>query len=81
MNTDTTPGSNANGVSPWGFRNGISANAKWIWHRAPNGPADALRGGFNHEEFLVFRIPGAVPTPGSLAPVAALAGMAFRRRR
>lgn len=77
----TAPGGAPNGVSPWGFRTGISPNAHWIWHRAPNGPIDPLHGGFNHEEFLVFRIAGAVPAPGSAALLGLAAGVAARRRR
>mgnify|MGYP000145873617 CR=1 FL=1 len=79
--TSTNPSNNLNGVTPWGFRSGISAGARWIWHRAPNGPADPLRGGFNHEEFLVFRIPGAVPTPGVLGILAGAGILVGRRRR
>ncbi len=81
IGTSTAPGNNVNGVSPWGFRTGIDAASQWIWHRAPNGPADPLRGGFNHEEFLVFRIAGAVPTPGTLGLLAGLAMLTSRRRR
>lgn len=69
-----------NGAFPWGTRPGISSNARWIWHSA-NGDTDPTSPGFNHDEFLVFRIAGAVPTPGavSLAGLSLLAGL--RRRR
>lgn len=79
--TSTNPSQNLNGVSPWGFRTGISASARWIWHQAPGGPSDPLRGGFNHEEFLVFRLPGAVPAPASLGLLAGAGLMGCRRRR
>lgn len=79
--TSTNPSNNLNGASPWGFRPGISTNARWIWHAAPGGPSDPLRGSYNHEEFLVFRIPGAVPTPGALAFLGAAGVIVGRRRR
>lgn len=78
---DTAPGGAPNGSAPWGFRPGIDANANWIWHRAPNGPIDPLHGGFNHDEFLVFRVAGAVPAPGSLLTFALIGLGAARRRR
>jgi len=79
--TSTAPGNNLNGVSPWGLRPGISAQAQWIWHAASGGPADPLRGGYNHEEFLIFRLAGAVPTPGALALLGLAAIPASRRKR
>lgn len=69
-----------NGVGPWGFRSGISANARWIWHSA-NGDPDPTTPGHNHDEFLVFRIAGAVPTPGAATLVGLAIGVATRRRR
>lgn len=81
LSTSTTPGNNHNGASPWGTRPGISQDAKWIWHAAAGGPADVLRGGYNHEEFLVFRLAGAVPTPGALALLGLAAIPASRRKR
>ncbi len=69
-----------NGVSPWGFRPGISTNARWIWHSA-NGDPDPTSPGFNHDEFLVFRIEGIVPTPGAFALSALALAAATRRRR
>lgn len=69
-----------NGVSPWGLRPGISTDARWIWNNS-NGSADPTQGSFNHDEFLVFRVAGAVPAPGgaALAMLGAVAGL--RRRR
>ncbi len=67
-------------VTIWGHRPGISPNAAWIWHRAPNGPANPLQPGFDHEEFLIFRVPG-VPAPTTVAPLAALGLACVRRRR
>ncbi len=69
-----------NGASPWGFRTGISASARWIWHNS-NGSANPTQGSVNHDEFLVFRVAGAVPAPGTtgLALLGVVAGL--RRRR
>lgn len=69
-----------NGVAPWGFRTGISTNARWIWHSA-NGDPDPTSPGFNHDEFLVFRIAGAVPTPGAAVLAGFALAAAARRRR
>jgi uncharacterized protein (TIGR03382 family) len=77
---DTSPSGAPNGVGPWGFRPGIAATAQWIWHRAPGGPADPLSGGYNHDEFLVFRLVGELPAPGSAA-VMGMGLLAVGRRR
>ncbi len=81
---------NGSSPSPWGTRSGISASAEWIWYDSgldttPTYPYPAPFSGFNHAEFLVFRVPGvAVPEPAtgalSLCGVAALALVARRRR-
>ncbi len=78
---DSAPGY-TNGVAPWGVRPGIPASASWIWHRGSGvgAPANPLIGSFNHDEFLVFRVPGIVPAPASLG-VMVLAGLVGRRRR
>ncbi|HKQ46776.1 MAG TPA: hypothetical protein VJZ71_01765 [Phycisphaerae bacterium] len=46
-----------------GMRANIPVSANWIWHNSGLGPDpnNPLHGGFNHDEFLVFRIPGRVP--------------------
>ncbi|MDQ7012864.1 MAG: hypothetical protein Q9O74_03085 [Planctomycetota bacterium] len=63
----------------WGTRPGIDNSAEWIWNNA-RGTGNPLFGGYNHDEFLIFRVAG-VPTPGT-AGLLALAGLtAIRRRR
>ncbi len=69
-----------NGVGPWGLRPSIDANARWIWYNA-NGSPDPTQGSFNHDEFLVFRLAGIVPAPGSLAFLVLGATAVSRRRR
>lgn len=70
----------------WGaFYPNMPKSAQWIWHDSGAGdpphnfwwprPMHA----FNHDEFLVFRVAGAVPAPGSVALLAA-AGLVARRR-
>lgn len=61
--------SNGAAPSPWGTRPGISGAAQWIWHdsgkQASPFPYPVPFDGFNHDEFLVFRVPN-VPEPASL---------------
>lgn len=68
-----------NGVGPWGTRPDISPNARWIWNNS-NGSPDPTQGSVNHDEFLVFRVTGAAPTPGAFA-LLAFAGAAGARRK
>jgi len=78
----------ANGGGPWGTRPLINAAARWVWYSS-NGDPDPTTPGFNHDEWLVFRIRvGAtpmVPEPGALALLASAglsgAGLFLRRRR
>jgi hypothetical protein len=74
----TTPGP-VNGGAPWGLRPGIDAAANWVWYSS-NGDPDPTTPGFNHDEWLVFRISVAVPEPGTLVLFAlGLVAMAARR--
>jgi hypothetical protein len=45
-----------------GMRTSIPVSANWIWHNTGLGPDpnNPLHGGFNHDEFLVFRLAGTV---------------------
>jgi hypothetical protein len=69
--------SNGAGTLPWAKIADISEDAMWMWNATDGG--DALRGGKNHDEYLIFRL-AAIPTPAS-GLVLAGAGLALARRR
>ncbi len=63
----------------------VDKSAEWIWYdsgRSPGWPSflPAPFAGFNHDEFLVFRVPGVAPEPTSVA-LLALGGIGLLRRR
>ena len=71
-----------NGSAPWGTRPSIDTAARWAWDRS-NGDPDPTTPGFNHNEWLVFRIPiGATPesVPGPLPVLGAASAWAWSRR-
>lgn len=78
----------ANGSSPWGAISGIDSAAHWVWYSS-NGDSDPTSPGFDHDEYLIFRIAvaatpdtGSVPAPGPLLLLGAgLAGLGFSRSR
>lgn len=78
----------ANGSGAWGGPlSGIDAAASWVWYSS-NGDPDPTSPGFDHDEWLVFRIPIAatptVPEPAGwmlMAAGAAALGAFARRRR
>ena len=53
---------NSDNPSPWSTISGISGSAEWIWHDSgldtSTGGLPVPFRGFNHEEFLIFRIAG-----------------------
>jgi len=72
----------ANGSFPWGQRPSIDSAARWVWHSS-NGDTDPTTPGFNHDEWLVFRIRiGSTPepVPGPLPVLGAASAWAWSRR-
>lgn len=71
----------------WGwFFPSIDTSASWIWYDSGNDTAaptyaPAPLDGFNHDEFLIFRVPGAVPEPATLGLLATGALAMLRRKR
>ncbi len=80
----TVPGyDNDSAPQPWGTRSGFFGNPSWIWYDSGNqavgSPYPVPFDGFNHSEFLVFRVPN-VPEPSSLLLLALGAAPLLRRR-
>ncbi len=78
-------------IAPYGIEWGITypnmpKTAQWVWHDSGAGdPPNTYSWprplyGHNHDEFLIFRVVGAAPTPGT-ASLLCLAGAALGRRR
>jgi hypothetical protein len=78
-------------IAPYGMEWGTTypnmpRTAQWVWHDSGSGdPPHNLwwprpLHGYNHDEFLVFRVVGAAPAPGTAA-LLGLAGLTCGRRR
>ena len=73
----------ANGGDPWLKRPLIDAAARWVWYDKSKSGTDPTTPGFNHDEWLVFRIRiGATPqsAPGPLPLLGVASAWAWSRR-
>ena len=79
----TTAGA-TNGASPWGTIANIDSAARWSWYNS-NGSVDPTIGGYDHDEYLIFRISvGAteVPEPSTIMLLSlGLLGLVAARKR
>jgi hypothetical protein len=72
-----------NGSAPWGTRPSIDTAARWVWYNKNRDGTDPTTPGFDHDEWLVFRIRiGATPesVPGPLPVLGAASAWAWSRR-
>ena len=67
-----------NGAEPWGVIEGITTDARWIWHNTP-GAADPTRSSLGRGQLLVFSV--TVPTPAAAFAIALAPLVGTRRRR
>ncbi|TVQ30433.1 MAG: hypothetical protein EA376_12900 [Phycisphaeraceae bacterium] len=76
LNSDLT-------IWPFMIGGGMGPDANWTWYDSGNDPSPNAPyvNGFDHEEYLIFRLPVNVPTPGALALMGLAAPVALRRRR
>ncbi|MCC6285716.1 MAG: hypothetical protein IT439_10560 [Phycisphaerales bacterium] len=74
------PGYTNPGLGPWGAFPLIDPTAQWVWAPAAGG-GNPLTPGADHGEFLIFRIVGIAPAPGSVAVLGAMGLLASGRRR
>jgi hypothetical protein len=63
----------------------IEDDSRWMWYDCgrqtdPGEPNPPFQGGFNHDEYLIFRIPVTAPEPASLS-LLALGGVVLLVRR
>lgn len=60
---------------------GMGPNANWTWYDSGRDPRpDAPYQGFNHDEYLIFRLPVNIPAASGAALLAAIPLAAGRRR-
>ena len=70
-NTPSVLNNGAGGIHPQTI-GAIDPDARWMWYDSGgDGAADAPFNGFDHDEYLIFRIPVNVPEPTALAALTA----------
>jgi len=74
---------NSPGLWPWAIGGGMGPDANWTWYDSGLDPSPLApyTNGFDHLEYLIFRLPVNIPSPGAAATIFAFGLLSARRRR
>ena len=71
----------SNGIQPWGDLSSIDDDASWMWYDSgkQGGTLAPFRGGFDHDEYLIFR--ASVPEPSAVIALLAVSALGLGKLR